>query len=64
MADLLAGGAVTQEMEKLSLSVQMGFGTSSMYNKALAYEAQKVQANVERITAPMQHKYMMLNSRL
>ncbi len=51
MADLLAGGAVTQEMEKLSLSVQMGFGTSSMYNKALAYEAQKVQADVERITS-------------
>ncbi len=51
MVDLLAGGAVTQEMEKLSLSVQMGFGTSSMYNKALAYEAQKVQADVERITS-------------
>lgn len=50
MADLLAGGTVTEEMERLSSAVQMGYGTSSMYNKALAYEAQKVQAEIERIT--------------
>ena len=50
MVDLLAGGAVTDEMERLSAAVQMGYGTSSMYNKSLAYEAEKVQADVQRIT--------------
>lgn len=50
MVDLLAGGAVTEEMEKVSAAVQMGYGTNSMYHKALAYEAQKIDAEVQRIT--------------
>lgn len=51
LSDLLAGGKVTGDLQKTSNAVQMGYGTSTMYNRSLGFESSKVEQEITNISS-------------
>lgn len=63
-SESLKNPEVSQEYENISAAVSMGYGTNTMYGKALGYEAQKANADIDNMIAEYSGKLRDIESNI